>query len=420
MRESDFSRRRFLSAMGTAALLALGGRMALGQAPKRPNFIFFLVDDMGWRDLGCYGSTFYETPAIDALAKQGMRFTDAYAAGPVCSPTCASIMTGKYPARLGLTDFIGGANKRKLLPPVYPNHLGLDETTLGRAFKEAGYVTGFVGKWHLGGKGFWPENQGFDVNVGGLDWGSPKTYFSPYGNPKIIDGPPGEYLTDRLTDESLKFIESNREKPFLLYLSHYSVHIPQQAKKDMIEKYKAKAAAMGEPAGPKFLPEGNTRTRQVQDVPTYAAMVQSTDESLGRLIKKLEELGLAENTVIILMSDNGGLATAEGWPTSNLPLRGQGLAVRGRNPRADDRQVAGRDQGRQRVQRAGDEQRLLSDDAGNGGPAGQATAALRWREPGSAAARRGPVAARGDLLALPALQQPGGRAERGGARVIGS
>jgi len=327
------NRRDFLNAMGLgAASLALQRGLLAGEGPrKKLNFVFFLIDDMGWTDAACFGSRFYETPNIDRLAAEGMRFTDGYAACPVCSPTRASIMAGKYPARLNLTDWIPGRRAGKLIPPDYLHHLPLEEVTLGEALKEAGYATGFVGKWHLGGKGYYPEEQGFEVNVGGHERGSPPGgYFSPYRNPKLSDGPKGEYLTDRLTDESLKFIEANRDRPFLLYLSHYAVHTPLQSKKDLADKYAAKAAKLPPPQGPRWGTEGARQVRLVHDHPVYAGMVQSTDESVGRVMRKLEELGLAGNTAVFFMSDNGGLSTSEGHPTSNLPLRaGKGWLYEG-------------------------------------------------------------------------------------------
>jgi arylsulfatase A-like enzyme len=292
--------------------------------PPRPNFVFILADDLGWCDLGCYGSTFYETPHLDQLAAKGMRFTDAYAACSVCSPTRASILTGKYPARLRLTDWLPGRADRldqKLRRPVILDHLPLEEVTLAKALREGGYRTGFIGKWHLGGPDFFPEKQGFDLNVGGCARGSPPSYFSPYRIPTLSDGPKGEYLTDRLTDEALKFIEGGGGKPFLLYLSHYTVHIPLQAKADLLAKYRAKAARLPPPAGPEFLSEGKSRMRQIQNNPVYAAMVESLDESVGRVMRKLAELGLEENTVVVFTSDNGGVATSEGFPTANVPLR---------------------------------------------------------------------------------------------------
>src|ERR1019366_2483389 len=219
----------------------------------RPNIVFILADDLGWRDLVCYGSTFYETPHLDQLAAKGMRFTDAYAACSVCSPTRASILAGKYPARLHLTDWLPGRPDRpdqKLKRPALLDHLPLEEVTLAEALREGGYQTGFIGKWHLGGPDFFPEKQGFDLNVAGCTRGSPPSYFSSYRIPTLPDGPKGEYLTDRLTDEALKFLAGAGGKPFLLYLSHYAVHNPQQAKAELVAKYQAKAARLLPPAGP--------------------------------------------------------------------------------------------------------------------------------------------------------------------------
>ena len=332
------NRRDFLKTIGLgAAVLAAPACGSVDtEAPARsgrkqkPNFVFFLIDDLGWTDLGCYGSSFYETPNIDRLASEGMRFTDAYAACPVCSPTRASIIAGKYPARLGITQWIGGPNE----PTPYRHYLPLEEVTIAEALKEAGYATGFVGKWHLATRDaertkYYPDRQGFDVNIGG-DWsGAPPTYFWPYEkrNRTLETLPPGgdegEYLTDRLTDESLKFIQANKDRPFLLYLSHYAVHTPIESKPALTDKYEAKAQKLPKPSGPRFVPVyGRYRTRQVQDNPAYAGMVQSVDESVGRVMKKLKELGVADNTAVLFMSDNGGLSTVprEG-PTCNLPLR---------------------------------------------------------------------------------------------------
>ena len=293
--------------------------------PAKPNLVIILADDLGWSDLGCYGSTFYETPHLDQLAAKGMRFTDAYAACSVCSPTRASILTGKYPARLHLTDWLPGRALRpdqKLKRPDIIDHLPLEEVTLAEALREGGYRTGFVGKWHLGDTNYFPERQGFDLNIAGCQRGSPPSYFSPYRIPTLTDGPKGEYLTDRLTDEALRFIDGAGGKPFLLYLSHYAVHNPQQAKADTVAKYRAKAARLPPPAGPEFLPEGKCQARQIQNQPVYGAMVQSVDESVGRVMQKLADLGIERNTIVVFTSDNGGLSTAEGWPTSNVPLRG--------------------------------------------------------------------------------------------------
>jgi arylsulfatase A-like enzyme len=303
-------------------LMAFGLVLTASAAP-RPNIIFILADDFGWRDLGCYGSTFYETPNLDRLAKQGMRFTDAYAACNVCSPTRASILTGKYPARLNLTDWLPGRPNRpdqKFNRPLLIQHLPLEEFTAAEALKSAGYRTAIAGKWHLGGEGFSPDKQGFDVNIGGCDLGHPPSYFSPYKIPALTDGPVGEYLTDRLTDESLRFIEESKAGPFFLYFAHYAVHTPLQAKPELVAKYKAKAEKLGV-AGSEFVADLGRQVRRVQSHAVYAAMIESLDQSVGRLMKKLEDLGLEQNTVLIFTSDNGGLSTAEGTPTSNFPLR---------------------------------------------------------------------------------------------------
>ena len=300
-------RREFLKVLGAAAAAMAGPRVGKSAKPQaasgRPNIIFILADDLGWWDVNCYGHRFHETPGIDRLAAGGMRFTDAYAACPVCSPTRASVMTGKYPARLGLTDWIpgmGNSNRRKLLMPGFTKRLGLEEVTIAEALKSAGYVTGAVGKWHLGPKGFWPENQGFDVNVGGNHTGTPAGgYFLP-NRMTLKNMKKGDYLTDRLTSEGIAFVEANRARPFFLYQSYHSVHTPIQAKADYVAKYKAKAS----PDGKKYHP-------------TYAGMVQSLDEGVGRIMKALDTLNLAERTVVFFMSDNGGLRPV----TPVAPLR---------------------------------------------------------------------------------------------------
>jgi len=309
-------------------LVPPGRANAPAQSPapaSKPNIVFILADDLGWADLGCYGSTFHETPNLDKLCREGMRFTDSYAACSVCSPTRASIITGKYPARLKLTDWLpGGGDKpgRKLKQPDFQRFLPPEEFTVAKALKEAGYRTAFIGKWHLGeSPDCWPEHQGFDLNIAGCGHGHPPSYFSPYGFPNLTDGPKGEYLNDRLTDEALKFIESSRDKPFFLYLPHYAVHIPLQAKPEVVEKYRKKFAPLAAP-DPGIVTENGWKVRQVQDHPVYAAMVESLDASIGRIMGKLAELGLDKNTIVIFTSDNGGLSTTDAAATSNLPLRG--------------------------------------------------------------------------------------------------
>jgi arylsulfatase A-like enzyme len=337
----QLNRRDFLKRMGIVASSAFAAKFAQANdavTTSKPNFVFFLVDDLGWTDLGCYGSTFYETPKIDKLAQEAMRFTDAYAACPVCSPTRASIMTGKYPTRVGITDWIPGysGKKAQLLTPEDIHQLPLEEETFPEVLKQAGYSTFFAGKWHLGSEGYFPEQQGFDINKGGHHRGSPPGgYFSPYKNPKLSDGPKGEYLTDRLADESVKFLQSQSKKqnPFLLYLSFYTVHTPIQAKQDYVAKYKTKLTKTDNAQTPDFIPERQSRAKQIQDRPDYAGMVQSLDEAVGRVQDTLAQRNLADNTIIILMSDNGGLSTLPGRrnaPTANVPLRaGKGWVYEG-------------------------------------------------------------------------------------------
>jgi len=311
--------------------------------PKTPpNIVFLLVDDLGWNDVGCYGSTFYETPNIDRLAKEGMRFTNAYAACPVCSPTRASILTGKYPARLNMTDWIPGSDpkNRPLLGTKDKDELPLAEITLAETLKEAGYQTGFLGKWHLGEKGYFPENQGFDLNKGGHGAGQPASYFYPYKNkrkhwdvPGLENGTEGEYLTDRLTKEATQFIATNKSQPFLLYLAYYNVHTPIQAKPELVAKYEQKKAKINAENKQAFIAERDGNSKQIQDNPAYAGMVQSVDESVGNIMAQLEHLGLSKNTIIVFTSDNGGLTTLpknRKAPTSVIPLRaGKGWLYEG-------------------------------------------------------------------------------------------
>ncbi|TDD67521.1 DUF4976 domain-containing protein [Jiangella aurantiaca] len=297
---------------------------------SKPNIVVILVDDLGWRDLSCYGSTFYETPNLDRLAMSGMRFTDAYAAAPVCSPTRASILTGKYPATVGVTNFIGGHAVGRLCDVPYHHRLPSQETSLARALRDAGYRTFHVGKWHLGPRTAWPDRHGFDVNVAGCDWGRPPSYFSPYGCPTLADGPDGEYLTDRLTDEALALIESAGDRPFLLNLWHYAVHTPVEAPEHLIRKYRDKASRLGlagvdavvpgEPMPAWHLSGRSVQRRIVQSDPAYAAMIENLDWNVGRLLDGLERCGKLPNTIVLFSSDNGGLSTAEGSPTCNTPL----------------------------------------------------------------------------------------------------
>lgn len=309
---------------------------------KHTNFVFFLVDDLGYMDVGCNNpNTFYETPNIDRLAKSGMRFTNGYAANPVCSPTRYSILTGKYPSRVDATNFFSGRRPGRFLPAPLNDKMPLNEVTIAEALKAHQYATQFAGKWHLGpDEKYWPTKQGFDLNKGGIARGGPyggKKYFSPYGNPKLKDGPPGEHLPDRLATETADFIEANKEKPFLAYLAFYSVHTPLIGRPDLVEKYKEKAKKLGIANKQAFAKEeqnlpikGERRVRILQNHAVYAAMVEAMDQAVGKVLNRLEKLGLADNTVVIFMSDNGGLSTSEGHPTSNLPLRaGKGWLYEG-------------------------------------------------------------------------------------------
>ena len=304
-------------------------------AEKQTNFLFFLVDDMGWADIGANGSKFHETPHIDRLAKSGMRFTQGYAAGSVCSPTRASIMTGKHPVRVNITDWIPGQSNRptnRLLHPEDRHSLALEEVTIAEALKQNGYQTFFAGKWHLGKEGEWPTDQGFDFNIGGHHKGSPPGgYYAPWTNPTLKAKKKGEYLTERLTNESAKFLESrDKSKPFLLYLSYYNIHTPIQPYKKRIDHYKAKFEKNFIGPTPTE-PEHDGKTRIRQDNPALASMVAAVDDSVGVLLDKLEELKIKENTVVIFFSDNGGLSTlGRIGPGCNKPLRaGKGWLYEG-------------------------------------------------------------------------------------------
>ena len=340
------NRRDFIKAVGFGAVGmalpgcgGLPGKIANNSFDRRPNFVFILVDDLGWTDVGCFGSTFYETPNIDRLGRESMRFTNAYAACPVCSPTRASIMAGKYPARMDTTDYFGAPGpsarrwqNRAVLPAPYINRLPLEEVTIAEALKQADYNTFFAGKWHLGPtEEFWPERQGFDINKGGWRSGGPYgpgKYFVPYGNPRLEDGPRGEHLPDRLATETVKFITDNKDKPFLAYLSFYSVHTPLISRDDLKQKYIAKKNKLG--LTDKWGKEGERKVRLVQEHAVYAGMVEAMDQACGKVLEALRRLGLDEHTVVIFMSDNGGLSTSEGHPTSNLPLRaGKGWLYEG-------------------------------------------------------------------------------------------
>ena len=297
-----------------------------------PNIVFILVDDLGWSDLSYQGSKIYETPNVDQLVREGMSFSDFYSAGPVCSPTRASILTGKYPTRTGITTYLLDPERdpgRGLKP-----HLETSEVTIAEALKIHNYATGYFGKWHLGySQEHWAVNQGFDVAIGGMDlpWAwklahpdkampeidrekGHTRFFSPHHLTFMENGPEGEYLTERLTDETISFIENNKHRPFFAFLSFHTVHTPLQAKPEVVEKYNQKISNLG------LL--GNEETgdgsRKHQNLPEYAAMVQHMDENVGRLVERIKELGIEENTIVIFTSDNGGKHTV----TSNAPLRG--------------------------------------------------------------------------------------------------
>jgi arylsulfatase A len=334
-------RREFLINSGRFALAAsLPPRNSTPQTLKKPNIVLILVDDLGWTDLGCFGSRYYETPNIDLLCASGKKFTQGYAACAVCSPTRAAVMTGRHPARLGITDWIHPTHRlkpqaladgktpegheswpeRKLATPINKLWLDLDEVTLAEALKAVGYATCHVGKWHLGYEPWWPEKQGFDDNIGGNEYGHPPGYFDPYRNKNrasIANLPPrrpGEYLTDREASEASDFIRRHKDRPFFLYMAHYAVHTPIQSKAGLREKYAAKA-----------------KTNQTS--PTYAGMVESVDQAVGAILSTLEELNLTERTLVVFTSDNGGASHVKadgGQATDNSPLRlGKGFPYEG-------------------------------------------------------------------------------------------
>ena len=290
----------------------------------KPNIVFILVDDLGWRDLQCYGSDFYETPNIDQLRSEGMMFSNAYSAAPVCSPTRASILTGKNPAHLRFTGHITRIGRHRypehgrIVPPDDKMRVDLEEIMIPEALNGLGYASISIGKWHVGDEEeFFPTNQGFDINIAGYEDGSPPTYWGPYEIDRewnsviknLPDRKAGEYLTDRLTDEAIKFIRNNNQKPFFTYLSYYSVHTPLEAPDSLVKKYEAKL-----------------KERPVQKSATYAAMIEKVDDNVGRLIEEIENLGLTNNTIVIFYSDNGGTTEA----TINTPLReGKGYLYEG-------------------------------------------------------------------------------------------
>ncbi len=289
-------------------------------APRRPNILLFLIDDMGWMDLACQGNKRIDTPNIDRFASQGMRFTDAYSAAPVCSPTRAAILTGKSPARLHITTHLPGGfvpKNSKWGPADVLQHLPLAHVTIAERLKASGYRTAFLGKWHVASKGdrdrgldkedFYPKAQGFDLNIGGCHYGGPPTYFDPYRIPTLASRKEGEYLPDRLADEAIDFMSADREKPFLLFLWHYTVHWPMEAKEEMLKKYASRK-------GP-----------GINDI-RYAAMIECLDQAVGRVLAALDRLNLAGDTLVVFTSDNGGYSAV----ADNRPLRaGKGYLYEG-------------------------------------------------------------------------------------------
>ena len=307
---------------------------------NNPNLLFILVDDLGWTDVSYNGSDFYETYNIDRLSLSSMLFFNAYASSSVCSPTRASIMTGKHPARLNITDWIPGLEEQNyyditkniLNGPNDRNELPLSETTIAEVLKMNGYKTFYSGKWHLGSEGYYPEDQGFDINIGGFEKGSPMGgYYSPYKNPRLSDGPDGEYLTDRLTNETIDFIDSrDKSKPFAAFLSFYNVHTPIQENKEFYDYYLEKLNGY-EDKEPITKKEGDAKTVLNHRNPKYASMVHATDNNVGKIINYLKKNELFDNTLIVFTSDNGGLSTqGKVAPTSVYPLRaGKGWLYEG-------------------------------------------------------------------------------------------
>lgn len=333
------------------SLLALAGTACISpatlqqsaQSPAAPNILFIIADDLGYYDLSYTGSRFYETPHIDRLASLSLEFTQGYATSPVSSPSRASVMTGQFTPRHGITDWIGaasGAEWRKqgrhtrLLPPEYKHHLCPETITLADALQQAGYKTFFSGKWHLGGQGFWPQDHGFDINVGGWNSGSPiGGYFDPYENPMLQNRKPGENLSMRLADETVSFLQNHHPnitgQPFFAFLSFYAVHGPLQTTREKWQKYREKAEQMGI-ASFGFEMEFFLPARTVQDHPLYAGLLEAMDEAVGHVLESLQQLGLADNTIIVFTSDQGGVSSGDAFATSNLPFRqGKGSTFEG-------------------------------------------------------------------------------------------
>ncbi len=326
---------------GTACLSITGCQTV--DKPSKPNVLFILTDDLGYYDLSHTGSKYYETPNTDRIALEGMEFTHGYATSPVSSPARASIMTGQFAPRHGITDWLGArtgeswrelGRHSQLLPPEYEPHLSHNHHTLAEAMQEAGYKTFFSGKWHLGSEGSWPKDHGFDINIGGWDSGSPRGgYFDPYDNPNLENRRPGENLSMRLADETVQFLNEHNPnetgQPVFAFLSFYAVHGPLQSTQEKWSKYRDKAEQMGiaeygYEMG-KYLP-----IRMVQDNPVYAGLVEAMDDAVGHVLNALDELGLEENTIVIFTSDHGGVSSGDGFATSNLPFReGKGSTLEG-------------------------------------------------------------------------------------------
>jgi arylsulfatase A-like enzyme len=316
-------------------LLVPFGLLAQEKQVEKPNVLFILADDFGYHDMSCMGSKFYETPNIDKIAEEGVIFSNGYAACGVCSPSRASIMTGKFTARHGITDWIGAYSGKdwrkmkkhtKMLPANYTHALPSQFVTLPEALKEGGYKTFFAGKWHLGKKGSWPQDHGFDSNKGGYHAGHPGSgYFSPFNNPNLTDGQDGENLSMRLAHETVKFFKENNPKetghPVFAFLSFYAVHAPIQTTQQKWNKYRKKAQAIGVQSKA-FKMDNSVPARQVQDNPVYAGLVETMDDAVGEVLNALYDLGLDDNTIVIFTSDNGGVSSGEAFSTSNLPLKG--------------------------------------------------------------------------------------------------
>lgn len=335
-----------MSLLGLSLMVAIMGLLVISLngcakpdiATKKPNVLLILVDDLGWADVSVYNpGTNYSTPNMASLAQEGLVFTNGYAASPVCSPTRAALITGRHPTQLGTTDFFRDHSRRhryregKFKPAVFEEKLPEHSSTIASVLKGEGYQTAFVGKWHLGQhETQWPEYYGFDVNIAGHVAGSPRGgYFTPHKNPRLSDGPKGEYLTDRLTSEAIDLIDdySKEDVPFFLMMSYYSVHTPLDAPEELVDKYTEKFTDV-DPTSEfeeveQIWPTEKPRLNRVKQTnPTYAAMVETVDKNIGRLLDSLSARNLRDDTIVILLSDNGGLSVGEAKATSSLPLRG--------------------------------------------------------------------------------------------------